>query len=196
MIRKNILTLIFAAALAVTVTGLMPFARSSQEEPQASQNANLAGLHDFDFLVGQWQVHHRRLKERLANSHEWIEFNGTLNTRQLMNGWANMGDNVFNAPGGDVRGVSLRSYDSKTGEWAVWWLDARNPTSLDPPIKGHFENGVGTFLADDTFGGKPIRVRVTWSHITPTSARWEQAFSPDGGTTWETNWISDFQRAP
>src|SRR5271154_2172950 len=119
MIRKNILTPIFAAALAVIVMGLMPLARSSQEKPKALQPANLTGLHDFDFLVGEWQVHHRRLKERLANSHEWIEFDGTLNTRQFMNGWANAGDNVFKAPSGEVRGVSLRSYDSKTGEWAV-----------------------------------------------------------------------------
>jgi hypothetical protein len=159
------------------------------------KNANLAGLHSFDFLIGQWQVHPRRLKERLANSHEWMEFEGTLTTRPLTDGWANVGDKVFKMPRGDVRGVSLRSYDPKTGQWAVGWLDARNPSAnLDPPIKSQFQNGVGTFYSDDTVQGKSIRVRVTWSHITSTSARWEQAFSPDAGKTWETNWISEFHR--
>src|ERR1700693_4581169 len=135
----------------------------------------------FDFLIGRWQVHHRRLNERPANSHEWMEFEGTLTTRQLMDGRANMGDNVFKMPGGEVRGVSLRSYDPRTGQWAVWWLDGGNPSgNLDPPIKGKFENGVGTFYADDTLRGKTIRVRVTWSHITASSARGEQAFSTAG----------------
>jgi hypothetical protein len=80
------------------------------------KDGNLSGLHDFDFLIGRWQVHHRRLNERLANSHEWVEFEGTLTTRQLIDGWANMGDNVFKMPGGEVRGVSLRSYDPRSGQ--------------------------------------------------------------------------------
>ncbi|HKA88206.1 MAG TPA: hypothetical protein VKE22_11085 [Haliangiales bacterium] len=153
------------------------------------------GPRDFDALVGAWKTHHRRLKERLAGSHEWVEFGGTFELRLLMGGFANVDDSVFDAPGGAYRGVGLSAYDAKTGEWAQWGLDGRNPFGeLDPPIKGRFENGVGTFYADDTLRGKKIRVRVTWSNITPTSAHWEQAFSPDGGKTWETNWITDFQR--
>ncbi len=191
---KNFRITLAAALLAAVMASVAP-AQSSQDNSNPAKDANMTGLHDFDFLVGQWQVRHRLLKERLANSHEWIEFEGTLTTRQLMGGRVNMGDNVFNKPGGDIRGVSLRSYDPKTGEWAVWWLDGRNPSAnFDPPIKGHFENGVGTFESDDTLRGKPVRLRVTWSHITSASARWEQALSPDGGKTWETNWISDFQR--
>jgi hypothetical protein len=184
-------------ALLASVMGSMASAQSSQDNSRALQDPKLSGLHDFDFLIGKWQVHHRLLKESLANSHEWNEFEGTLTTRQMMDGWVNMGDNVFKKQAGEVRGVSLRSYDPKTGQWAVWWLDGRNPSAnLDPPIKGRFENGVGTFYSDDTLRGKPVRLRITWSHITSTSARWEQALSPDGGRTWETNWISDFQRVP
>jgi len=98
-------------------------------------------------------------------------------------------------PGGPYRGVSLRSYDSTTGQWAIWWLDSRDPfAALDPPMKGRFTNGGAYFYADDTFKGKPIRVRFTWSHITANSAHWEQAYSADGGQTWETNWITDFDR--
>jgi len=112
-----------------------------------------------------------------------------------MDGLANMDDNVFDMPGGTYRGVALRSYDPKSGQWAIWWLDGRNPFGdLDPPVKGRFENGVGTFYADDTLRGKPIRVRFIWSHITATTAHCEQAFSPDGGKTWEINWLTDFRR--
>jgi hypothetical protein len=114
-----------------------------------------------------------------------------------MDGRANIDDSVFNLPDGEVRGVGLSAYDSATGQWAIWGLDGRNPHGpLGPPIKGRFDNGIGTLYADDTFRGKPIRVRVIWSHLTPTIARWEQAFSPDGGNTWETNWITDFRRTP
>ena len=182
------------ALLAAAIGSIVPV-RSSQDNPKALQATNLSGLHDFDFLVGRWQVHHRRLKERLANSHEWVEFDGTCSNFPLMGGWGNVDDNVLNMPGGTYRGVGLRSYDPKTGQWAIWWLDGRNPFGdLDPPVKGRFENGVGTFYADDTLRGKRIRMRFTWSKITPTSAHWEQAFSPDGGKTWETNWRMDFRR--
>ena len=154
----------------------------------------LSGVHDFDFLFGDWQVHHRRLKARLAGSTEWIEFDGTQSTRPALGGAGNVSENWFGVPDGAYRGVSVRSFDAKAGQWAIWWLDGRDPVrALDPPLKGRFESA-GTFYADDTFNGRPIRVRYIWSQITATSAHWEQAYSPDGGKTWETNWVSDFKR--
>jgi hypothetical protein len=151
--------------------------------------------HDFDFLVGEWRVHHRRLKERLAGSHEWVEFDGTSSARKIIGGWGNMDDNVLDLPGDAYRAVTLRAFDPKTGLWAIWWLDGRDPhANLDPPVKGRFDGGVGTFFADITFSGKPARMRFVWSHITHETLRWEQAFSPDGGKSWETNWIMQFQR--
>jgi hypothetical protein len=96
-------------------------------------------------------------------------------------------------PDGAYNGVTLRAYDPKTDQWSIWWLDGRNPHGdLEPPMKGRFVDGVASFYADDTLRGKPIKVRFIWSNITPTTAHWEQAFSPDGGQTWETNWFSDF----
>jgi hypothetical protein len=178
-------------SLAVAAPSPVPAEKSSQAEAQ------VPGLHDFDFLVGHWRVHHRKLKERLANNHEWIEFEGTLASQPLMGGYANVDDDVFEVPGGTYRGVAPRSFDPKSGQWSIWWLDSRTPTApLDPPVRGSFHNGVGTFYADDTFNGKPIRIRFIWSQITPTSCHWEQAFSPDAGKTWETNWIQDLKRAP
>jgi hypothetical protein len=195
--RMNSFRFTLATGLLAAAFGSAFPAFASQDPPKPAQGAaDLSGLHDFDFLVGEWRVHHRRLKERLAGSREWVEFEGTCTMRKLMNGWGNVDDNVLDMPSGSYRGVGLRSYDPKTAQWAIWWLDGRNPFGdLDPPVKGRFENGVGTFLADDTLNGKTIRVKFTWSQITPTSAHWEQAFSPDGGKTWETNWTMEFQRA-
>jgi hypothetical protein len=196
MPMRNLAKFFVLCATTGAVMGLSAFA-PAEDNPPAQAAPNLTGLHDFDFLAGEWRTHHRQLKERLAGSHDWVEFDGTLSTRLLMGGWANSGDNVFNKPGGTYRGVSLRSYDSRTGQWAIWWLDGRDPFgNLDPPLKGHFTNGGANFYADDTFKGKPIRVRYVWSHITPTTARWEQAYSSDGGKTWEINWITDFERIP
>jgi hypothetical protein len=191
------LRVVFAVVMAVAMLGLGFSACASQDTPKSQQGVvNLSGLHDFDFLVGNWQVHHRKLKARLANSHAWDEFEGTLSMRKLMDGYANVDDNVFNTPQGAYRGVGLRSYDPKTAQWAIWWLDGRSPFGdLDPPVKGHFVNGVGTFYANDTLRGKPVRVRFVWSNITSTTARWEQAYSADGGKTWEINWTMDFRRA-
>ena len=184
---------ILAATLAVSAVAS---AGAAQDSPKAAQASNLSGLHDFDFLLGDWTAHHRRLKARLVGSTEWIEFDGALSTRSLIGGWGNSGDNLFNMPTGPYRGVSLRSYDPKTGTWAVWWLDGSDPLGdIGPPIKGGFENGVGHFYSKTTEDGKPILVRVTWTYPTPSTPRWEQAYSPDGGKTWEVNWITDFTRA-
>ena len=191
-------TLRYCASIALLAIGLTSFASTGQSthaSREAPTSAAAADVHDFDFLVGEWRVRHRRLKERLANSHEWLQFEGTLSNRSLMQGTANVGDNWFDMPAGAYRGVGFRAYDPKTRQWASWWLDGRDPFALlDPPSKGTFEQGVGTFYADSTFKGKPIRVRVVWSRITPVSARWEQSFSVDSGRTWELNWISEFER--
>jgi hypothetical protein len=194
--RMKSFRILLATTIAAAVMSSIAPAHASQDTPKPAQApANLTGLHDFDFLVGKWQVRNRKLKERLADNHDWVEFDGTIHMRKLMDGWANVDDTLFNVPGGAYHGVGLRSYDPKTAQWAIWWLDGRNPFGdLDPPVKGHFENGVGTFYADDTLRGKTVRVRFIWAHITPTSATWEQAYSPDGGKTWETNWTQILQR--
>jgi hypothetical protein len=164
-------------------------------EPSNQADSAVTGLHEFDFLVGRWKVHHRKLKQRLANSHDWVEFEGTLYSQPLMGGYANVDDDVFDVPGGTYRGVAPRSFDPKTGLWSIWWMDSRYPSApMDPPVKGSFHDGVGTFYADITENGRPIRMRFIWSKITRTTCHWEQAYSPDGGKTWETNWVQDLVR--
>jgi hypothetical protein len=186
-------------AMFLVCLGLLPVAGAlgagSQDTPGAAETRDLSGLHDFDFLVGEWTVHSKRLKERLAGSHEWTAFEGHITSRPLMEGYANVDDTVFYMPEGIYRGVAPRAYDARSGLWAIWWIDARNPHgAVDPPVKGRFVDGVGTFYADDTLRGKPIRIRFIWSGITRDTAHWEQAFSDDGGRTWETNWVQTLER--
>jgi hypothetical protein len=98
---------------------------------------------DFDFAVGSWHVTHRRLKERLANCGEWIEFAGTSETRKVLGGRGNVEDNFLEFPDGAYRAVALRSFDPQRQEWAIWWLDGRTPGSMDAPVIGRFVDGVG-----------------------------------------------------
>ena len=150
--------------------------------------------HDFDFLVGKWHVHHWRLQERLADNHEWVEFDGTCELWLTMDGKGTIDDNYIGLPSGPYRAMGIRAYDPKTQTWAIWWLDTRKPHDIEPPVFGHFVDGTGTFEGDDTFNGKPIKVRFTWTKFDANRAHWEQAFSPDGGRTWEVNWRMDLTR--
>jgi len=182
-----------AALGMAAATGLTAPAQSSDEPPRPTPaRAERAGSRDFDFLVGEWRVRHRRPK---PGGREWVEFDGTCSNRQIMEGRANVEEHTLNAPGGTYRALALRSFDPKTRQWSIWWLDSRYPSGpLDPPVRGRFEQGVGTFYSDGTHEGRPVRVRFIWSQITADSARWEQALSSDAGKTWETNWVMEFRR--
>lgn len=152
------------------------------------------GRHDFAFQTGEWRVRHRKLKGRLVGSTEWIEFDGTCRAWELLGGEGNVDDHFLDDPNGAYHAATFRRTDPKTGLWSIWWFDPRFPT-LEPPVVGSFKDGVGTFYADDRLNGRPIKVRFIWSGIDARSARWEQAFSADGGKTWETNWTMAFERA-
>ena len=154
----------------------------------------IAERDDWKFLVGNWAVQNRRLKQRLSGSKQWEEFPSTLRNRRMLGGFGNVGDNVFDVPAGAYRGMSVRTYDETARAWRTWWLDGRTPAKLSPSVSGRFENGVGTLIGDDLQDGKPVKVRSQWSAMTAASAHWEQAMSADGGTTWETNWVADLKR--
>jgi hypothetical protein len=150
---------------------------------------------DFDFVLGDWSVRHRRLKQRLAGCTEWVEFDGEMSTRAVLGGFGNVEDNLLHFPEGDFRAIALRAYDPATSQWRIWWLDGRFPDRIDVPVIGGFADGVGTFYADDRLDGRPIRIRFLWSRRDADTLRWEQAFSDDAGASWETNWTMDFHRA-
>jgi hypothetical protein len=149
---------------------------------------------DFDFFIGEWDVTHTRLRTRLAGANDWETFPGRNTAARILGGFGNVDDNLMDLPEGPYRAVTLRAFDPAAGTWSIWWLDGRTPGAIDVPVVGRFEHGVGVFLAHDTFNGQPIVMRFTWSVPAPDRPRWEQAFSADGGATWETNWIMEFAR--
>lgn len=151
------------------------------------------GSHDFDFFFGRWTGVQHKLKHRLANSNEWEDFESFSVVRPLLGGRANT-DTVVLKGEKSVTGVTFRTYDPTKRQWSIYWVTPQS-TTLDTPVVGGFVDGIGTFYGDDTWDGKPIRVRFIWSHIDLTHARWEQAFSTDAGKTWETNWVANFTRS-
>ena len=152
------------------------------------------GRNDFDFLVGNWKTHHRRLRERLKGSTSWEEFEGTSTFKKILGGGGNFDENVMERESGHMESVSLRLYDAKTQQWSIYWADSVRLKLDLPPTVGKFENGRGEFFDEEMFEGRPIICRFIWIPQTPTTCHWEQAFSPDGGKTWETNWIMDFTK--
>lgn len=149
---------------------------------------------DFDFWMGWWDVRNRRLRERLAGSSEWEEFDATSVARPILGGLGNE-DEFRTDWNGGVVAMSFRFFDPRRRLWSIYWADSRRPGVLDPPVFGAFDGDTGVFEGDDTFEGRPIRVRFVWSGVTTPTPRWEQAFSDDGGETWETNWTMEFTRA-
>ena len=148
----------------------------------------------FDWFVGTWTSRQRRLREILAGSDDWYEFPGEHRSWNALEGICNFDEARFPTQG--FGGVTLRLYDGARDEWSLYWASSRNGLLALPPVGGRFgEDGVGVFTSEEEWEGKPITVRYVWSDITPTGARWEQAFSPDAGASWEPNWIAEFTRA-
>lgn len=192
--RRSVIATTLAAGSGFAVASAL--SRSASAAAAAQKNSDAANPRkDFEWLAGKWNVRHRRLKTRLADDTRWEEFDGTSELWMTMNGFGTVDDNVIELPDGTYRAVGIRAFNPETGLWSIWWLDERNPTRIEPPVFGKFENGVGLFKGDDVFNGTPIKVRFIWSDITENSARWEQAFSPDGGKSWEVNWIMHFSKA-
>ena len=149
--------------------------------------------HDFDFLFGTWRIHNRRLTARLKGSDEWEEFDARSVVRPIWNGAGNVDEIVGESPSGPLRGLTVRLFEPASRQWRLYWANADRGI-LDQPMIGGFRDGRGEFVDQELFEGRAIFVRYVWSDITPTSCRWEQAFSDDGGRAWETNWIMELSR--
>lgn len=156
------------------------------------------GRHDFDFWFGTWrQVNRKRVEPLVAGDPEWVEFESVSEARPIVAGLGNV--DTFKAPAFPGRpgfeGFSLRLFDPDTGLWRIWWASTVGAGHLDAPVVGRFQDGIGRFECEDVVEGVAVKVRYTWKGITETSATWEQAFSFDGGETWDTNWIMAATRA-
>jgi hypothetical protein len=151
------------------------------------------GRNDFDFLIGTWRTHNRRLRERLKGSTSWEEFPGRFVVRKLLAGLGNLDEVVLERPSGRTEAVTLRLFNPESRQWSIYWADSVTAV-LQPPMIGEFKDGRGEFYDQEMFEGRAIYCRFFWSEITATSCRWEQAYSADGGVTWETNWVMEFTR--
>lgn len=168
-------------------------AAQSSDPPPALAAPLIDGRQSFDFEIGTWHATIRRRLRPLTGSTEWVTYTGTSTVRPIWNGQGNLGELDVSGPAGRIRGMSLRLYDPVTRQWAIRWANARDG-QLGTPMIGSFSSGRGLFYDQEELDGRSILVRFIFSE--PDGHRFgiEQAFSADGGTTWETNWISEFTR--
>ena len=187
---KRISTCVLAIILGVIVEPLHGLA---QQNSEASKNilqpTERDGQHDFDFEIGTWKTHLRRLVHPLTGSSTWVEYEGTSVVRKVWKGRANLVELVADGATGHFQGLNLRLYNPESHQWSLNFANSNSGTLSQPTI-GEFNNGRGEFFDQETLNGRAILVRFVISDITPNSCRFEQAFSQDGGKTWEVNWIA------
>lgn len=192
---KHIRTYLLVCSLVVILQPLQGIAQQNSDAAKTGPQQH-DGQHDFDFEIGTWKIHLKRLDHRLVGSTTWVEFDGTSVTRKVWDGRANLEEFETDSPaGGHIEGMTLRLYDPQTHQWSLYWATSKSGT-IGAPTIGEFKNGRGEFFDTEPSGpnGRSILVRFIWSEITPNSAHFEQSFSDDGGKTWEVNWITDQTR--
>lgn len=150
------------------------------------------GADDFAFETGDWIVHNQRLRRRLAGCDAWDSFEARVHAVPLAGGIGNH-ETMRSEHLPDYVGMAFRLYDRAARRWAIHWADNQRGV-MEPAVYGRFVDGVGRFEGDNIFDGRPIRVRFLWLDTRTPTPRWEQAFSADGGVTWETNWTMRFHR--
>ena len=182
---------VLASLATLSVVALEAAARDPDAPPGYS-TTRTGSVHDFDYFVGGWTTHQRRLKARGVGSTAWEEFPATLCMTLYLDGAATV-DELY-MPTKGVSGLTLRTFDTARRQWSIYWVSGATGR-LDPvPVVGGFDGNRGEFYAADQENGRAIKVRFSWNKIDHDHARWEQAFSYDN-RTWETNWTADFVRA-
>lgn len=166
----------------------MPAAHAQAAAPAAQ--AIRDGQRDFDFEIGTWRTELRRLRRPLTGSQEWIHYTGTSVVRKVWDGLANLVELDVQGPAGRIEALSLRLYNPRSGQWTLNFANSASGELSLPSATGQFRDGRGEFYTHEKFGERMILVRFIISDITKRSARFEQAFSDDGGRTWEINWVA------
>lgn len=169
---------------------------ASTESSQPGSDNQRDGRSDFDFLFGSWKVRNRRLRERLTGCVEWEEFESRCRARPILGGLGNMDEFVLEPASGRLEAVTVRLYNPAAGEWSIYWAAGTGAGRFDVPMVGRFDGPRGEFFSHEVFEGRHILARFIWAVASPDACRWEQAYSADGGRTWETNWTMEFSREP
>ena len=172
----------------------IPFFAQTTNDPAKLPQRD--GSHDFDFLIGNWKAHVRRLPDRLNNSDAWVVYDGISNHKKILDSNSNFEEFDVTSTDGKlhIKAQTLRLYNPTTRQWSIYLVDVDNGTLSLPPVVGGFTGKRGEFFDQEDFKGRAILVRYVWLDISPKSARMEQSFSPDGGKTWEVNWICELSR--
>lgn len=189
---KQLRTYLLLCSLVVALESFPGGAQSNSEASRTNLQQSLKerdGQHDFDFEIGTWKTHLSRRLRPLTGSTTWVEYEGTTVVRKVWNGRANLVELEVGGPAGHIEGLSLRLYNPESRQWSLNFSNSTGGT-LSPPTIGEFKDGRGEFFNQEIFNGRAIYVRFVISAITPNSCRFEQAFSDDGGKTWEVNWIA------
>jgi hypothetical protein len=174
----------WGALIGVAVLG---FSVRAPGQPAAAEPRD--GQHDFDFDIGVWKTHLKRLLHPLSGSNSWVELDGRTVVRKIWDGRANLAELTSDAASGQLQVLSLRLYDPHARQWSLNTANAHSG-SLGVATIGEFKNGRGEFFDQEAINGRTILVRNVWSDISADSCRFEQAFSDDGGKTWEVNWVA------
>lgn len=185
--RIRILALLFALCfpLAAQNSG-----KSQPSKPEALKPAPPRdGQHDFDFEIGTWKTHLSRRLHPLTGSNQWVDYDGTTIVRKVWDGRANLVELVADGPAGHFEGLSLRLYNPQSHQWSLNFASSAGGTLTTPTI-GEFRNSRGEFYDQETLGDRAIFVRFVITPVDANTIRFEQAFSADGGQTWEVNWIA------
>lgn len=183
-----------AGALCIPVVASHAESTSDVAQGSVSQaSGERNGQRDFDFHFGTWKTHVRRLLRPLSGSTTWAEYEGTSTVSEVWDGRASLFELDVDGPEGRIEGAGLRLYNPRSGQWSLNWANP-NDGIMTSPMTGAFEDGRGDFFGQESFEGRVIYTRNSFSDITPDSSRFEQAFSNDGGKTWETNWVMTFTR--
>jgi hypothetical protein len=143
---------------------------------------------DFDFLTGEWRIHNRFLEKD-----KWIEFPGEATVFAILRGICSVEE--LRIPARGFSGTGIRLLDVEKRIWNDHWVNAKSGVVTVPGQQGVFVDGVGTFTSEDKDDGKHNIYRGIWDRITPTSCRWYQSASDDGGKTWKDSWFMDWTRA-
>jgi len=154
------------------------------------------GSHDFDFLMGDWHAHVRRLPERLVGSNSWVEYDGISNHKKLLDTSANFEEFDVRSTDGKlpIKAQTLRMYNPETHQWSIYGLELDKGGLETPPLVGNLVGDHLELYNQQLWKGRVVLVRYVWRSLSPKAAHMEQAFSADGGKTWEVNWICDLTR--
>jgi hypothetical protein len=148
---------------------------------------------DFDFLVGEWEVHNKKLKSRLTNCDEWSEFDFLVECRKILKGFGSIDSYRTLVDNVSFEAMALRLFNPETRLWTIYWANS-NAVVLEAPVIGSFDREIGTFYGSDVWEGQRVIVRFRWDKTARDLPVWSQAFSPDDGKTWEWNWHMTFYK--